>query len=107
PLVAYELATVGGFSAVAEELGVLAYYAVFPSLLAYIFWNRAVKNLGPGRTAMFMHLMPIFSALLAVIVLGEVLRPYHFAGLVLIIGGITLVTKPPNPGRAQIDAGKN
>lgn len=98
PLVAYELATVGGFAAGAGELGVIAYYAVFPSLLAYIFWNRAVKSLGPGRTAMFMHLMPIFSALLAVIFLGEVLRLYHFVGLVLIVGGITLVTKQPNPG---------
>jgi drug/metabolite transporter (DMT)-like permease len=52
--------------------------------------DRAVRALGPARTGMFMHLMPIFSTGLAVIVLGEKIMPYHVLGILLIVCGITL-----------------
>jgi drug/metabolite transporter (DMT)-like permease len=95
PLVAWELATTGGFAIDEKSASALLYLAIFPSLLAYIFWNRAVAKLGPGRTGMFMHLLPIFSSVLAVAFLGEAFLTYHTAGILLILTGITLVTRPP------------
>ncbi len=95
PLVAWELATSGAFTLDAASAAALLYFAIFPSVLAYIFWNRAVATLGPGRTGMFMHLMPIFSAVLAVVFLRESFLAYHAVGIVLIVCGITLVTRPP------------
>lgn len=92
PLVALEYAVRGGFSVTAHSAGALLYFAIFPSILAYIFWNRTVATLGPGRTGMFMHLLPIFSAALAVAFLGERLAAYHLIGFALVVGGIVLVT---------------
>jgi drug/metabolite transporter (DMT)-like permease len=94
PLVAWEAATTGGFSLSPATGAAILYLAVFPSVLAYIFWNQAVATLGPGRTAIFMHLMPIFSVVLAVVFLGERLYAYHVIGALLIVSGITLVTRP-------------
>lgn len=94
PLVGWEIAATGGFTLDGKSAAALAYFAVFPSVLAYIFWNRAVATLGPGRTGMFMHLMPIFSSVLAVAFLGEAFLAYHAVGILLILAGITLVTRP-------------
>lgn len=94
PLVAWELGTSGGFSLNLRSGAALAYLAVFPSILAYVFWNRAVAALGPGRTAIFMHLMPLFSVALAVIFLGEPVHAHHAVGALLIVSGITFVTRP-------------
>lgn len=101
PLILVEYPMVGGFELDATALVSLLYLAVFPSLLAYIFWNRAVVHYGPGRTAMFMHLMPVFSAILALIFLDEQLQPYHGAGLICIVVGITLVTRPVGARRNE------
>ncbi len=93
PFMAWELATRGGFSVGTGEIAALVYFAVFPSILAYIFWNRAVATLGPGRTGTFMYLMPIFSAILGVTLLGEAFRGFHALGFLLIVIGIALVTR--------------
>lgn len=70
----------------------IGYLALFPSILAYIFWNRAVTELGANRTGQFLHLMPAFGAVLAMIFLGERLYPFHGAGIALIALGIWLAT---------------
>ena len=93
PLIAWEYSRQGGFALNAANAAALAYLAIFPSLLAYIFWNRAVAALGPGKTGLFMYLMPIFSTVLAVLLLGEAFRFYHLAGMVLIFFGIAMVTR--------------
>ena len=92
PLLAWEIPREGGFAPTPATLGALAFFAVFPSVLAYVCWNKAVTALGPGRTGMFMYLMPVFSAGLGVGLLGEAFRPYHAAGIVLIFAGIALTT---------------
>ena len=94
PFVAWEYTAHGGFVVTAQSLAALLYFAVFPSILAYIFWNRSVATLGPARTGIFMHVLPIFSALLAVLFLGETLGGYHILGFAIIVGGIMLVTVP-------------
>ncbi len=94
PFVAWEYGQQGGFAVTPQTAGSLVYFAVFPSILAYIFWNRSVAVLGPGKTGMFMHLLPIFSAILATLFLGERLAAYHAIGFALVVGGILLVTRP-------------
>jgi drug/metabolite transporter (DMT)-like permease len=72
-------------------LGV-AYIAVFPSFLAYLFFNRGVALIGAGRAGQYMHLMPVFGALLAVVLLGEAFHGFHAVGVALIAGGIAVVS---------------
>ena len=71
----------------------VAYFAIFPSVLAYFFWNAAVQRVGGERAGTFLHLMPLFGALLAAIFLGESLLWYHFVGAVLIFSGIFAATR--------------
>ncbi len=70
----------------------ILYVAVFPSLLAYLFYNRGVVEVGPERAGLFLHLMPVFGTLLSVIFLGESLHLYHAAGMLMIFCGIYLST---------------
>jgi len=75
--------------------GVIAgvgYTGIFPSVLAYLFWNRGVAEVGANRAGQFLHLVPVFGTLLAMVFLGEVLRPFHVAGALLIFAGIYLAT---------------
>jgi len=95
PLIAWEIPRAGLPAVTGASVATVLYLAVFPSVLAYILWNRAVAALGPARTGMFMHLLPIFSAGAAILLLGESFFAYHALGIVLIVAGITLVTRPP------------
>ena len=68
--------------------------AVFASLVAYVGWNHGVKIVGAGRAAMVMYLMPVFTALLGWLLLGEALRTFHWIGGALIFAGLLLATRP-------------
>jgi drug/metabolite transporter (DMT)-like permease len=66
-------------------------YSAFASvILAYAGWNYAVARLGAARTGGFSHLLPAFGVIFAALFLGEYPAWYHFAGIVLIFGGIGL-----------------
>lgn len=93
PFAAWEVLVTGAFTPNESSLAALTYFALFPSILAYIFWNKAVATLGPGRTGMFMYLMPVFSSVLGIAVLDEAFHVYHGAGIALIFAGIALVTR--------------
>lgn len=71
--------------------GVL-YTGVLPGFLGYVFWNRAVAQVGGAVSGLFIHLMPVFTPLLSAVFLGEAPHAYHFAGMALILGGILLTT---------------
>jgi drug/metabolite transporter (DMT)-like permease len=70
--------------------GLLAYVAVFPSALAQVYFIRAIEIIGPGRAGLFINLVPVFGALLAVLILGESFGLHHALALLLVIGGILL-----------------
>jgi len=94
PWYGWELMHKGGFSLSPVSLASLAYVAVFPSVLSFIFWNNGVDKVGANRTGIFIHLMPVFSIILAVLFLDERLRAFHLAGMALIFTGIALTTMP-------------
>ena len=78
------------------------YTAVFPSLLGQALYIRGVEMIGPNRANLFINLVPIFGAILAVAILGETLHGYHMAALVFVIGGILLAERGlrrPKPAR--------
>jgi drug/metabolite transporter (DMT)-like permease len=70
----------------------LAYIAVFPSFVAYLFFNRGIELIGAARASQSWHLMPVFGSILAVLFLGETFYLYHAVGIALIAAGILLAS---------------
>ncbi|MDD2900447.1 MAG: DMT family transporter [Desulfuromonadaceae bacterium] len=92
PFYLWEFSHGGRFTPDLVSCGSMMYVATFPSVLAYIFWNQAVVELGPNKAGLFIHLMPVFGTLLSIIFLGESLQLFHVAGICLISLGIYLTT---------------
>ena len=80
----------------------ILYVALFPSVLAFIFWNQAVAEVGHATAGLFLHLMPVFGALLSSIFLGESLHMYHLAGMGLIFSGIYLVSATGSSANSKL-----
>ncbi|WP_041795590.1 DMT family transporter [Pararhodospirillum photometricum] len=74
---------------------VLPYTAVFPALLAFLFWNKGLAAVGPGVAGLYSNLIPVLTAVMAVGLLGETLSWFHACAMVLILGGIALVSRRP------------
>ena len=72
---------------------IIAYIAVFPSLLAQICFMRGVELIGPARAGVFTNLVPVIGALFSVAFLGEAFGLYHAVGLSLVVGGIFMVER--------------
>ena len=72
------------------SLLILFYVVIFPAIAAYYCWQKAIELIGPNRSAMFIQLMPLFSAILAIIIFKEKFQLYHFIGATFIISGIYL-----------------
>jgi drug/metabolite transporter (DMT)-like permease len=70
----------------------IAYTAVLPSFVAYLFFNRGVELIGAGPAGQSMHLMPLFGSVLAVLFLQERFQAYHIVGIVMIGCGIILAS---------------
>lgn len=93
PFYLIERALGGGFEPSAGNLLAILYVAIFPAVIALHFWNRAVAALGANRASPFIHLMPVFGTVLAVIFLGERFGPHHALGIALIFAGVCLATR--------------
>ena len=74
----------------------IAYTAVLPSFVAYLFFNRGIELIGAGPAGQSMHLMPLFGSVLAVLFLHERFQLYHAAGIAMIAGGIVLASFKPS-----------
>lgn len=93
PFYLAEARFVGGFTPDGPVLGAILYLALFPTLLATYCWNIALKPLGPNRAAIFINLIPVSGATLAMLFLGERLFGYHLLGAALVFTGIVLATR--------------
>ena len=76
-----------------QNVASVLYAGVFPSLVAPLLWMLAVQMIGPNRTSIFMNLMPVFTAIIANMWLGEAWTKYHSIGGVIILLGILLAQK--------------
>ena len=71
----------------------LAYVVIFPGLAAFFFWIKGISIIGANRAGIFLHLMPIMGAIMAMLIFGEKFMFYHVLGALFIIAGITLSNK--------------
>jgi len=69
---------------------ILFYVVVFPAIAAYYCWQKGIEIIGPNRASMFIQLMPLFSAIMAIIIFNEKFELYHFIGAIFILTGIYL-----------------
>jgi drug/metabolite transporter (DMT)-like permease len=95
PLALYEVVAQGATAPTFIGAMIIGYVAIFPSCLAQIFLLRSVDLIGPGRTGIFMNLVPLLSAIMAVALLAEPFAPFHAVALVLVVGGILLAQRAP------------
>jgi drug/metabolite transporter (DMT)-like permease len=72
---------------------ILFYVVIFPAIAAYYCWQKGVEIIGPNRASMFIQLMPLFSAVMAIIIFKEKFELYHFVGATFIVSGIYLSNK--------------
>ena len=72
---------------------ILFYVVIFPAIAAYYCWQKGVEIIGPNRATMFVQLMPLFSAVMAIIIFNEKFEIYHFVGATFIVSGIYLSNK--------------
>lgn len=80
----------------------LAFIAIFPSVLSYLLWNRALVVFEPGRAGVYLNLITVFTALAAVL-MGQTMHWAELVGGVLVIGGVVLTsarTSAPAPEAA-------
>ncbi len=71
----------------------VGYVAIFPSILSYLCYNRGVELVGANRAGLFIHLLPVFGSLMAMLFLGETFQYFHSVGIALILSGIFLATR--------------
>jgi drug/metabolite transporter (DMT)-like permease len=102
PFYAWEIASGRTLNPTTEVLGALLYIGALSTVVSYVFWNRAVQQIGPNRAGPFMYLMLVYTPLLAIVFLGERLHLYHLVGCVLILGGIYLTSRG-RPASAPIE----
>lgn len=105
PLLAWEIAAGRAVWPGPKGWAILAFVGLFPSLISQIFFMRGIELIGAGRASLFINLVPVFAAILAVGVLGEEFGVFHAVALALVLGGIWLAERgrpapPPATGRA-------
>ncbi len=71
----------------------LTYVVLFPGLASFICWIKGIAIIGSNRSGIFLHLMPIFSTVLAILIFEEKFMNFHLFGALFIIGGIFLSSR--------------
>ncbi|WP_044873490.1 DMT family transporter [Pseudomonas sp. LFM046] len=94
PFYLLELASGQRFEPSVDNLAAIAYTGICASLLAYLLWNQGIRVLGVAKAVLTNYLMPVFTALLAYLLLDEGLQAYHWFGGALIFAGLLLATRP-------------
>ena len=69
---------------------IIIYVAIFASIIAFFSWNKGVSIIGPNRSSLFLHLIPVFSSIWAVSFLNEKFSFFHLIGIIFILSGIIL-----------------
>ena len=100
PLMIWEILSGGFVWPTAGGLLVLAFVALGPAFVSQLMFMRGVELIGPGRAGVFVNLVPVFGAIMAVVILGEPFAVYHVLALLLVVGGIAIAQR----GRAARNA---
>jgi drug/metabolite transporter (DMT)-like permease len=93
PLAAWEYAHGQTMDVTPQTLAAVIYAGVLASLVAYLCYARSVEIIGANRTGVFIHLIPLFTSVLAIVLLGEQPALYHAAGFGLILAGVFITQR--------------
>lgn len=104
PFYLFELAQGAQVNINATTLGAIVYTALFASLIAYLAWNHGIRVVGAAKAALTSYLMPVFTAILAWLLLGEGLLAYHWIGGALIFSGLLLATQMKTTTAPTVEA---
>lgn len=97
PFALADVALHGVASLRGADLAGIVYIGLLPSLAASLMYSFGVARVGAVKAGVFMHVVPVFAALLAISLLGERLHAFHVAGFVLVAGGALLCCLTPAP----------
>jgi drug/metabolite transporter (DMT)-like permease len=78
----------------ALTVATVVYVMIFPSILAYLFFNRGIALIGPNRASPFLHLVPVFGSAMAILLLGEQPQLFHLTGYLLVLAGVVIASRP-------------
>ena len=76
----------------------LSYVVLFPGLASFFFWIKGISIIGSNRSGIFLHLMPIFSTIMAILIFKEKFMNFHLFGAAFIISGIFLSSRKEKNG---------
>ena len=93
PLMIWEILSGGFVWQTWGGLLVLAFVALGPAFISQLMFMRGVELIGPGRAGIFVNLVPVFGAIMAVVILGEPFAGYHVVALLLVVGGIAIAQR--------------
>jgi drug/metabolite transporter (DMT)-like permease len=93
PAFAWEISTGYVFQPDGLTVATIVFVILFPSLIAYVTFNRGVELIGPNRAGPFFHLIPVFGSAMAIAFLGEAPAWYHGVGYALVLGGVALAQR--------------
>ncbi|MGP9812227.1 DMT family transporter [Rhodopseudomonas sp. NSM] len=93
PLLVWELTARPAPAIDLANVASLAYVVIFPSILAYLCYNRGVRLIGANRSAPFFHLIPVFGSAMAILFLGERPHLYHTVGYALVLTGVIIAAR--------------
>jgi drug/metabolite transporter (DMT)-like permease len=85
----------------------LLYVGIFPSVVALLFWNLAVKEIGPSRSSVFINLVPVFTAIGAILLLGESMSLIQVLGGLLVLVGVYMTTRVKAIKMKELSPGKS
>jgi len=94
PFVLWENPATYLYSATTSGWLSILYMSVFASVLGYLFQMIAIQRIGASRTAIFINLVPIFTIIQSVTILGESITLFKLIGAAIVIAGVYLATRP-------------
>ena len=95
PMYAWELNSGRTVNLHVGSVAGILYAGVMAAFLGFVCFNAGVVAVGPAVGSLFIHLQPVFAALLSTLLLGEYPAWFHYAGMTLVLGGIVLTMRPP------------
>lgn len=101
PFAAWEWAAGSRPHAGAAGVAAVLYLALGAALLAPLLYMAGVARVGAARAGVFLHLIPVYGALLAAGLLGEALHAYHAVGIAVIAAGLLVSNRRPMPARPR------
>jgi drug/metabolite transporter (DMT)-like permease len=93
PLLIWEMLSRPVMELNTNNLLTVLYVAIFPSIVAYLCFNRGVQLIGANRTAPFFHLVPVFGTAMAIAFLGERPQLFHVIGFALVLIGVFVASR--------------